>query len=66
MHWGNDTRVSRYRSGGQAAVPPFVSPWSIMIANGGIRNVLDLNHEERETRQRYRCVEQFLEASRSA
>ncbi|MBI2804606.1 MAG: DUF1501 domain-containing protein [Planctomycetes bacterium] len=35
-----------------------------MVASGGVRNALDLNREEQQSRTRYRGVEQFLTARR--
>src|SRR5262249_6253842 len=35
-----------------------------MISSGGVRNALDLNRENAQTRERYRGVEQFLTARR--
>jgi uncharacterized protein (DUF1501 family) len=47
-----------------AGLDAFTSRAFDMIANGGVRNALDLNREPQASRQRYQGLDQFLTARR--
>jgi len=51
-------------TGTMAGMDTFTQRAFDMVANGGVRNALDLTRENAATRQRYQGVEQFLTARR--
>jgi hypothetical protein len=60
----DDARQEVDASGAMAGMDTFTQRAFDMIANGGVRNALDLTRENAATRQRYQGVEQFLTARR--
>jgi hypothetical protein len=56
--------VRREVDANQAGLDTFTARAFDMISSGGVRNALDLNREDRTSRNRYQGVEQFLTARR--
>jgi len=60
----DDARREVDATGTMAGMDTFTQRAFDMVANGGVRNALDLTRENAATRQRYQGVEQFLTARR--
>ncbi len=64
LHGFDDVRRDMDASGTMKGLDAFAARAFDMVTTGAVRNALDLNKEDKKTRERYKGVEQFLTARR--